>query len=310
MANLNTIALSLTQVSYLFFNSKIIKIKSGLNLVSLQLKIKIIQMKKLLIFILIIFFINSCSDTLGLQEIEHSDVPPVRSYTTYTSQNAVTLNGFIDNSNNYYQGSDTYKVGFIFRTGDEFDSSNDQIIELEENVEYHANTRTFSTNINTLEPNTTYYYTCYTKNGSNKKEDWESFTTSDIPCTYTQDNHYSVSGIWNNASVTVSNPSCCDEGNVEFRFGNWPNIYEISFNELDNGYPKTGQYFGVNYNFDISYIEKELVRSSNQVLIGNKSTPETELFVNNDGETITLIFCNTVLRDGKIINGKVSVAIP
>jgi len=201
-------------------------------------------------------------------------------------------------------------VGFIFRAGNENDSSNDQVIELEGNVDYYTGTYNFSHAINELEPNTTYYYTANTKNGSSKKDDWESFTTSDIPCTYARDNYYSISGVWKTADVEVSKPLCCDEGNVGFRFGNWPDIYEINFNELDSGYPITGQYFGVDYEFDISHIERELVRSTNLVLIGTKSTPETELFVENDGERISLIFCNTVLRDGTTLNGKVSVKIP
>ena len=136
------------------------------------------KIKKLFPIIFVIFFINSCIDNNTNQEIENSDVPHVRSYTTYISQNSVTINGFIDNSNNYYQGVDIYKVGFIFRAGDEFDSSNDQVIELEENVEYQAGTRIFSTNINSLEPNTTYYYTCYTRNSNKENDDWKSFTTS------------------------------------------------------------------------------------------------------------------------------------
>lgn len=267
-------------------------------------------MKKIRTFIAMMFIINSCIVNNEEEVIEYSDVPSVRSYVTYISQNAVTLNGFIDNSNNYYQGSDTYKVGFIFRAGNEFDSSNDQIIELDEDVIYQANTRTFHTTINSLQPNTTYYYTCYTKNGDKEKEDWKSFTTSNIPCTYAQDNYYSVSGTWKDAYVTFSDASCCDQGNVSLSFGNWPDIFDINFNELNNGYPKTGEYFGVNYAFDTSYIANEIDRSTNQVLIGNKSTPETKLFVDNDGETITITFCNTILRDGTILNGKVSKTIP
>ena len=269
-------------------------------------------MKKIIIFLFALTFFNSCSDSSNdaSQENEGSEVPPVRSYVTYISQNSVTLNGVIDNSNNYYQGPGTYKVGFVFRAGDQNDSSNDRVILVDENVEYEATIRTFSTNINSLESNTTYYYTCYTKNGIYEDDDWKSFTTSNIPCTYAQNNYVSISGVWQNMSVEIMDPQCCDSGNVGFRFGTWPNIYEVNFNELNNGYPRTGQYFGVDYSFDISGYNREVVKSSNQVLIGNISTPGTELFVNNDGVTLTLIFCNTVLRNGKILNGKVSVLIP
>jgi hypothetical protein len=62
--------------------------------------------------------------------------------------------------------------------------------------------------------------------------------------------------------------------------------------------------------FDITYIERELTKSTNQVLIGSQSTPETSLFVENDGNTFTLLFCDTVLRDGTVLNGKISVEIP
>jgi len=258
---------------------------------------------------------NSCSDSDPFdddisQGTEPIDAPYVRSYTTYISQNSVTINGFVDNINNAYSGPQTYSVGFIFRSGDEFDSSNDIEIELPGDAGYYSNQRTFSTDISSLEPNTTYYYTCYTKNGYKEENDWESFTTSAIACTYAQDNYYSTSGTWNSANVEIIDPNCCDEGNVEFQFGVWPNIIRIHFNELNNGYPKTGQYFGVESGFDISYIEKELVKSSNQVWVEYYSTSETELFVNNDGETITLSFCNMIFNNGDILNGKVSVNIP
>lgn len=266
-------------------------------------------MKKTLVFLFILCLISSCSDD-DSQEVQIYDTPIVRSYVTYISQNSVTLNGFIDHSNRAFLDSDTFKVGFIFRVGNENDSSNDQIIELDEDVDYYTGTYKFNHIVDALVPNTTYYYTAFTKNGSSEDYDWESFTTSAISCTYTQNNTYNVSGTSYSANVEVSSPICCDNGNVRFRFGNWPNIYEIDFNELDNGYPKTGQYFGIDYMFDISYIERELTKSNNEVLIGSKSTPETELFVENDGVTITLIFCDTVLRNGDVLNGKISVLIP
>lgn len=272
-------------------------------------------MKKLLVLIFTVCIINSCSESGSSNDEGLYEAPRVRSYTTYISQNSVTLNGFIDFSNIFFQESDTYKVGFIFRTGDENDSSNDQVIELEGDVEYYNGTYAFNYGMDSLEPNTTYYYTAHSKNGSSEKEDWKSFTTSAIPCAFQQDNYYSLSsvssGAWQNAYVEITDPQCCDDGNVGFRFGNWPNIIEIKFNELNNGYPNTGQYFGVDYEFDITYIERELVKSTNQVLIGESiSTPESELFVNNDGERITLTFCNTVFRSGNTLNGKVSVLIP
>jgi len=267
-------------------------------------------MKKLIYFLFTLTFFNSCSISDISNEDELAEVPPVRSYVTYISQNSVTLNGVIDNTNNYYQGPGTYIVGFVFRTGDINDSSNDQVILVDENVDYEPYKTYFSTNINSLQPNTKYYYTCFTRNGNYEKNDWAEFTTSEIPCTYSQNNYISVSGIWQNVSVEINDPLCCDEGNFGIRFGTWPNIYEINFNELNNGYPNTGQYFGIDYRFDISDYNKEVVKSSNQVLIGNNSTPNTKLFVNNDGVTLTIIFCNTTLRNGKILNGKVSVALP
>lgn len=270
-------------------------------------------MKKLLAFLFIISILNSCSESNSSsdsEEIQYYDAPLVRSYVTYISQNSVTLNGFIDHSNLVFLDPDTFNVGFIFRAGDQNDSSNDQVIELEGEIDYYNGTYSFNYAIDALEPNTTYYYTAYTKNGSSEDEDWDSFTTSSIPCTYQQDNYYSLSGEWKSAYVEISDPSCCSDGNVGFKFGKWPNTIEINFNELENGYPQTGQYFGVDYEFDITYIEKELVKSSNQVLIGSNSTHETELFVTNNGETITLIFCNTILRNGTTLNGKVSVKIP
>lgn len=269
-------------------------------------------MRKLIYFLFILSFFNSCSssDSDASNENESAEVPPVRSYVTYISQNSVTLNGVIDNTNNYYQGPGTYKVGFVFRTGNIDDSSNDQVIMVDENVEYEPYKKYFSTNINSLLPNTKYYYTCFAENGNYEKNDWEEFTTSEIPCVQLQNNYVSISGVWNTVYPEINDPLCCDEGNFGIRFGTWPNIYEINFNELNNGFPNTGQYFGVDYSFDITDYNKEVVKSSNQVLIENISTPGTELFVNNNGVTLTIIFCNTTLRNGTILNGKVSVLLP
>ena len=266
-------------------------------------------MKKTLAFLIILSIFSSCSDSSN-EDDQIYEAPFVHSYATYIGENTITLNGFIDFSSIVFHEEDYYNVGFIFRVGDENDSSNDQVFQLEDSVEYYTGTYKFKYDLSSLEPNTTYYYTAFTKNGTSEKFDWKSFTTSDIPCTYAQDNYFSISGEWQNAFVQIIDPLCCDEGNVGFRFGTWPNIYEINFNELEGGYPLTAQYYGVDYEFDITYFNRELLRSTNQVLIGSRSTPETELFVNNDGNTITLIFCNTILRNGDVLNGKVSVSIP
>ncbi|MFD2564950.1 fibronectin type III domain-containing protein [Aquimarina rubra] len=275
-------------------------------------------MKKLFTFLCISCMLISCSESDIFSDINDNenqnaiyDAPYVRSYTTYTSQTSVTLNGFINHENVVFQEPDTYAVGFIFRTGDAQDSSNDQVIEFEEEVAYYNGFYKFNRTITNLDPNTTYYYTAFTKNGPTEETDWESFTTSAIACTYDRDNYYNISGTWRDANVEITNPSCCGDGNVGFRFGIWPDIFQINFNEISVEYPKTGQYFGVDYEFVGTHIERDLVKSTNQVLIDNTdSTPETELFVENDGQRITLIFCDTKLRNGDILNGKVSVAIP
>ncbi|MGS2727106.1 hypothetical protein ACU8DI_10900 [Psychroserpens sp. BH13MA-6] len=278
-------------------------------------------MKNLFTILSIFCLIFSCSDSGETSEDPNNggndpqdtqiyDAPNVRSYVTYISRNSVTLNGFIDHDLFAFTQDDSFKRGFIFREGDENDSSNDQIFELDGEVPYYTGFYYFDYAIDGLEPNTTYYYTAYTENGTSENDDWESFTTSDFPCDVAQNNYITYDGMGYDVYVEITDPNCCVDGNVGFRFGNWPNIFEINFNELENGYPKTGQYFGVDYEFDISYIQRELVKSTNQVLIGSRSTPETEVFVENDGSTITLIFCNTVFRDGTTLNGKVSVAIP
>ncbi|MCF8321742.1 MAG: hypothetical protein K9I26_01200 [Flavobacterium sp.] len=273
-------------------------------------------MKKIIWILIITFFYSCSSNSSSESEVPDDDstldseVPNPRSYTTYTSQNSVTLNGVIDNSNNYYQGPGTYKVGFIFRTGNAENTNNQKFIIVDESVEYAPDIAYFKTTINSLSPNIKYFYTCFTKNGAYEEYDWEEFTTSEIPCTQSQNNYVNFEGIWSTVYPTIDDPSCCDEGNFGIRFGSWPNIYEINFNELDNGLPKTGQYFGVDYEFDISGFNKQVVKSSNQVLIGSSSTPNTKLFVTNNGTTLTITFCNTTLRDGSVLNGKVSVAIP
>lgn len=274
-------------------------------------------MKNLFSILFIALVFCSCSDdssnssTDDPQDTQVYDAPYVRSYATYRTTNSITLNGFIDHSLVTFSVPDTYKVGFVLRTGDPNDSSNDQIIELEGEVDYYNGFYKFNHFMDGLNPNTTYYYTAFTRNGDSEEDDWEEFTTSDFPCSYSQDNYYSINGNWITAyNPELLEPNCCDEGNVGIRFGNWPNIYEVNFNELDNGNPITAQYFGIDYMFDISYLQRELTKSTNQVLIGSSSTPETEVFVENNGVKFTIIFCNTVLRNGDILNGKVSVDLP
>jgi len=254
---------------------------------------------------------DETSNDDSTQENAIYEAPATGSYVTYISQNSVTLNGFIDHSNKGFLEDDSFKRGFIFRGEDETDSSNDQVIELEGEIEYFTGTYSFDYDIDSLEPNTTYHYASFTKNGASEKDHWQSFTTSAMPCSYDTDNYYNNDyDFWKDATVQITDGACCGDGSIGFKFGSWPNTFEIRFNEKDNGYPKTGQYFGIDYEFSGTHIEKDLVLSTNQVLIGNNSTPETELFVINDGEKITLVFCNTQLRDGSTLEGKVSVTIP
>ncbi len=249
---------------------------------------------------------DSTSDDVAIYE-----APSSGAYVTYISQNSVTLNGFINHESRAFPEDDSFKRGFIFRGVDETDSSNDQIIELEGEIPYFTGTYSFDYAIDALEPNTTYYYATYTKNGDSEKSDWESFTTSEMSCNYDQDNYYNNGfDFWKDASVQITDGECCGDGSIGFKFGSWPNTFEIRFNEKDGGYPQTGQYFGVDYGFSGTHIEKDLVLSTNQVWIEYHSSTETELFLENDGERITLTFCNTILRDGSILEGKVSVAIP
>ncbi|WP_298485910.1 fibronectin type III domain-containing protein [uncultured Maribacter sp.] len=270
-------------------------------------------------FLIAIFLIGCTPEAVvnRLLEEEETDIalyktPSAKAYVTYISQNAVTLNGFIDLDNiAFIDGPDNYEVGFIFRKGNETDSSNDQEIIVKNDVPYFSGTYNFDYEIKDLEPNTTYYYAATTKNGNDAIENWESFTTSETPCSYERDNYYSISGTWKEAYVEITDPSCCDKGSVGFRFGTWPNTFQINFNEQEGGFPKTGQYFGVNQNgFDLTHNNSELVKSTNQVFLEYDSTTETQLFVENDGERVTIIFCNMLLMNGDIINGKVSIKIP
>ncbi len=116
-------------------------------------------MKKLLTFLCLMCVLYSCNEgdlfSDGNEDAIY-DAPCVRSYTTYISQNSVTLNGFIDYENIVFQEPDTYTVGFIFRGGNAQDSSNDQVIELEEEVAYYNGFYNYSHAFDGLTPNTTY----------------------------------------------------------------------------------------------------------------------------------------------------------
>lgn len=185
---------------------------------------------------------------------------------------------------------------------------------------------TYSSTINSLKPNTKYYFNTYATNANNETEFGQemSFTTQgEAPCDYTKDNYlttvYSKYNPLPISYVTLITPSGFNDGNLEFEARASSSIIRIiiQLNERDGKLPLSGNYNGV-YEFN-----NQSIQSSNEAKIdildyngytdffpqGAEGNPDTKFYIKNEQKKITFIFCNTKVGE-YILNGKYSYNNP
>ena len=172
----------------------------------------------------------------------------------------------------------------------------------------------FSNTYNNLESNTTYYYSAYGINeiGVGYGQIYQ-FTTDPAPsCDPQQENSISTGfGTISINNISLEDPSGFNDGNLEFETSTFNSTLRIKirFNEVNGNLPLTGAYTTV------SSFETPSDRSNGEVSVyiedfgignqGGGTAPVDEtLFVENDGNTITFIFCNFPVGSAYELNGK------
>ncbi|MEP0265503.1 hypothetical protein [Dokdonia sp.] len=174
----------------------------------------------------------------------------------------------------------------------------------------------FSDTYDILTPSTTYYYSTYGINevGIGYGQVFQ-FTTDPAPsCDPQQENSINTGfGTISINTVSLDDPSGFNDGNLEFETSTFSSTLRIKvrFNEIDANLPLTGAYTTVN-----SY-DNQSIRSNGEVIIliedfgigsqgGGTSPIDETLFIENDGNTVTFIFCDLSVGSVYNLNGKFS----
>lgn len=172
----------------------------------------------------------------------------------------------------------------------------------------------FSKLYSDFESNTTYYYCAYGLNevGVGYGEIY-TFTTSAEPiCSPQLENYLDLgSSDLQVDDVTNEEPSGFNEGNIEFTaFGSNSSARVIlQFNEIDSALPLTGLYNTVR-SFD-----NQSVKSNGELKLkildfgigsqgGGSATVGERVYIRNENDKITFIFCDIPVGNNYILNGK------
>lgn len=173
---------------------------------------------------------------------------------------------------------------------------------------------TFSRRYEVFQPNRTYYIAAYAMNevGVSYGGVYEFVTDSEPPCEPVQEN---VMNLGQNSiaisSVAFEDPPGFDEGNAQFEtssFGSAARIV-LQFNEIDGEFPLTGEYTTV-FGFD-----NQSIRSNGEVRLriidfsigglgGASAAPGEKIYVENDGQQITFIYCDVEVGSQYVFTGK------
>lgn len=168
-------------------------------------------------------------------------------------------------------------------------------------------------------PNTTYYYSAYGINevGVSYGRVYQFTTSSEPPCDPVTDNYIHLGDTNNNTlsitDVELSYPDWpFDNGNIEFETSSFSSTAKITvqFNETDNNFPLTGEYtvvsdFGDN-NFSVGEAQLYIIDFGLFTPGSATAVPGTKFYVENENNTVTIIFCDTPIGDTYVFNGKFS----
>ncbi|WP_203256530.1 hypothetical protein [Hyunsoonleella ulvae] len=176
----------------------------------------------------------------------------------------------------------------------------------------------FSKRYEGLKSNTTYYCSAYgiSEVGVGYGKVYEFTTNSEPSCSPAIDNRIdtgnNVNGILSINSVVLNSRSLgFNDGNVEFqtRIGNSTLVTFLNFNEINGSLPLTGEYLTVG-SFD-----NQSIRSNREVILritdfgigglgGGRASEGKKVYVENNSNTITFIFCDVEVNSNYNLNGK------
>lgn len=214
--------------------------------------------------------------------------------------------------------------GFVYGTNENPNIENSTKLDLDNEFGFYSDV------IDNLSPNVTYYFAPYASNANNETKYGvvNSFTTaSETPCTYEREDYlsevYELYEPITISDVTLSIPSGFNDGNLEFE-ATTSSIVRILINLNEIDLPLSGKYNAV-YDFDVitNNYAINLGRSTNQMKLsikdyngftdfypqGASNDINSEFYIENNGTTITFIFCDTEVGAYNL-NGKFSYEIP
>ncbi|MFL1895239.1 hypothetical protein ACJRPK_06025 [Aquimarina sp. 2-A2] len=195
------------------------------------------------------------------------------------------------------------------------------------NIIFNSDPGDYSTTLENLNPATTYYFNAYAINANDEVVFGieQSFTTAtEAPCEYEVDNYLrpiykDYDQPYRPERVSLTNPNIYGQGNLEFVASSSNSIVKIivRLNEIDGNLPLSGTYKGV---YDFNNLS---IQSSNEMRLtiedynglidfypqGASNNTDTEIYIQNTGDKISFIFCDTAVGD-YVLTGKFSYQIP
>ncbi|MGV7107117.1 hypothetical protein [Flavobacterium sp. U410] len=260
------------------------------------------------IIVLFVLFLVSC-------EVENYNyiVPVVETYEPGSVQiNSASLGGIVLSEG----GKDVTEYGLVIST-----NSNPTVNDIK--IEVGSRLGEFYTIYTGLESSTKYYYTVYAINeiGVGYGKVYEFTTGTDIPCQPSTDNYVNLTTSQiniNNVDVTYPSYSF-GEGNLQFETLTYSSTarIKVNFDEIGRNYPLTGEYtvtnssdFGSNINLSQGYAKLSINDWGYGGYGGAIASPGTKFYVENNGETMSIIFCNTPVGTQYVLNGKFTLNVP
>lgn len=171
----------------------------------------------------------------------------------------------------------------------------------------------FSSRYEGLESGTVYYYASYgvSEVGVGYGGVYEFMTTPEAPCDPVQDNYIDYRTNQENIRVVrLQESTSFNDGNIEFigNYGSWPQFI-LQFYEIDVALPKSGSYIIVNeFNNQSIKSNGEIKVSVSDFSIGSQGggygVPGDNIYVTNDTNGITFVFCDIPVGSNYILNGK------
>jgi len=212
-------------------------------------------------------------------------------------------------------GKEVVEYGIVWSTHDTPTINDNKIIK-------GSRLGSFSETYSVFNPSTTYHYRAYGINsiGVGYGKTYKFSTGVDAPCDPITDNYIDLgTNLINNSisisSVDLSYPNWAfDEGNVEFETSSFSSTARITvqFNEVNKNLPLTGEYtvvtdpFGNDNNLSTGEAQLYITDFGFGSLGGATAVAGTKFYVENENNSVTIIFCDTPIGDKYVFNGKFS----